>query len=117
VDGADQAIEVLGQLVDRLENPSEGLLPAVEEAVLPDLEAQGVWQNRTGRYAGSWEADVTGPYTVTVSNPVEYAAPLEYGWATRAGNFVESPGVLLPTVIARLEDIKAGLAQWLTSLL
>lgn len=106
---------VLGQLVGALDNPSEGVLQAVEETVMPELEAQGVWQNRTGLYSGSWGAEASSSMTVTISNPVEYSLPLETGWTTRKGNFIESPGVLIPTVIARMEDIKDSFAQWLMS--
>lgn len=89
---------------------------AAEQVILPDLidASMSVWNVRTGNYSSSWSADAY-ENGVTISNDVEYAAPLEYGWTTRNGGFVDSPGVLLPTIQSDIPDFIEALQQWLTS--
>ena len=117
IDGLEQVLANLENLGDGIQNPSDGLLESIETNFMPALidAASSVWTPRTGNYAGGWNAESTDPQSVTVSNPVEYAWPLETGWTTRNGGFVESPGVLFPTAEATANDVAQGLVNWLMS--
>ena len=116
VTGIPEAIGNLQRAQDLMDNLGEGLLEAVDSAVMPAIEEAStvVWNVRTGQYSAGWYSFLSTPNTVTISNMVDYAAPLEYGW-TRGSTFVDSPGVAMPTALESTQAIGEGLATWIQS--
>ena len=114
IEGADAVDSQLDSLALTVQNPSDGLLEVVNDILLPDLveTSQTVWGVESGDYSSSWEANVIDSDSVEVSNPLEYSAPLEYGW-TRGGTTVSSPGVLFPVVDNDLDSLAEALGQWI----
>ena len=115
VTGAEEAIAKMEGVRDVVETLGQGLLEVVDASVLPAVaEASStVWGVRTGDYSAGWIADLIDPSTVAIQNMVSYAAPLEFGWTTRNGGFVESQGVAVPTVLEMAPQIGQELVDWL----
>ena len=115
VNGTDLLTAQLQGITQNLANLSDGMLEAAGDTLNPAITEASVtvWGVRTGDYSGGWEMEATGPASITISNPVEYASPLEYGWTTRNGSSVSSPGVVIPAIEDSVDDFAEELAQWL----
>ena len=92
-----QADALLSQIQETTDNLGEGLLQAVEQAFIPDVEmlSQTIYAVRTGQYYSSWVAEAVGGNMVVVTNTAEslsdgypYSLSLEYGWKSHPGGYV-----------------------------
>lgn len=123
VEGVPELILTLENLDDAIENPVEGLLSAINETIVPELLAKSMstWNVRTGTYAASWYVMRLSETAAEIGNDARnpqgypYAAPLEWGWTTRAGWFKESPGVLFPVVEEGADRLVEAMDRWIAS--
>lgn len=122
--GLENAIGNLQQAEEIMDNLGEGLLEAVDSVLMPAIEEASatVWNVRSWKYKAGWYSYVSDPNMVTIRNSARslsdgfpYANSLEYGWTTRNGGFVDSPGVAIPVTLELAGAIGEGLADWLKS--
>jgi len=110
-----QADALLDAFGDATADVTEGLVEAVESALMPDLEllSSAIWNVRTGQYMSSWEITDASAGLVTVTNTAEalsdgfpYSLSLEYGWKGVPGGYVAEQAVdeSGPTIAEALLD-------------
>ena len=103
--------DYIESLVDKLESPSQGLLQAVQQTVIPTLQQLSAtnWRVRTGLYSGGWLAEITNPTSVTVTDAAPYSAALETGFTAGWEHNVHVAGK--PTMAQSLQLSAAPLMQ------
>lgn len=110
--------DLLNRLGDGLRDEAAYVLDAsIQEIIMPRLYGRSiaVWGVRTGQYSNSWYSEIRPPNRVEIGNTVPYSAPLETGWRARNGKWIPSVGVLIPTVLESMEDVKQAMVNWLRS--
>lgn len=117
IDGEDSIYSLIDNASNMVENTSDGLMQAVEATALPDVieASQTVWGIETGDYSSSWNLEVVSSNSVELFNTSDHAGVLEFGWTTRNGTQISSPGVLFPTVQNDVGAIAQELQSWLSS--
>lgn len=114
IEGVPELQLHLRQVVDALNSIQEGLVYAVDTVLLPDVLSRATfWGTRTGSYSTGWYRAPISDDAVEVGNTAKQALPLETGWITRAGTFVESPGVLYPALESSAPAMLEAISKWL----
>jgi hypothetical protein len=114
-----QVQAMLNNLNQKLNNPTEGLLNAVDISAIPALRAQSStdWNVRTGLYSNGWIAEPQGQQAISIGDLAPYAGFLESGfrqWNTH--KTIAGKHTLVNTMTRVLPDILNSFIQWLVSM-